>query len=69
LNRPEEVEQYFLVYGFYNVQSKKYKDYKQVEKKKKKDVLWQQEEKTTYIQSKESTVKTNSVSYNLQIKT
>jgi hypothetical protein len=24
LNRPEEVEQYFSVYGFYNVQSKKY---------------------------------------------
>jgi hypothetical protein len=25
-------------------------------------LLWQQEEKTTYIQSKETTVKTNSVS-------
>jgi hypothetical protein len=54
--------------AFIDIQSKKYQDHRQDEKKKK-DILWQQEEKTTYIQSKESTVKTNSISYNLQIKT
>jgi hypothetical protein len=57
LNRPEEVEQYFPVYGFYNVQSKKYQyqDYKQDEKKKKKVILYSGSKKKNNIQSKEST--------------
>jgi hypothetical protein len=41
LNIPEEVEQYFPVYGFYNVQSKKYNTKtKGQDEKKNKDILY-----------------------------
>jgi hypothetical protein len=42
LNRPEEVEQYFPVYGFSTSteQEIQYQDHKQDEKKKNKDILY-----------------------------
>ena len=59
LNRPEEVEQYFLVYGFYMYRARntipRLKDRMRRRRRTKITLLWQQEEKTTYIQSKETT--------------